>query len=637
VLKGLTQCTFQVFTHIVAPWEIEENRASFSNLISSVPTLAEPPPQALSDPKSQLTADYIKDLTAGETLTVLGLRNLWLSVNDHKDIVAKYGARYLLHVTLLTDLSLAQRHLPSITFVEGGKEVAEFLQILGGEFLELLRDNEVTSELRSRRGGVGDFVDGRLFCNVVASSVSASLLELLERCPEQIQDHYRTLRLALLDATEQQFPLLEDSLDLRVTLVHPSPQPNPNTLQVLPFSNPVFEQYIKDVNLSIESISPSQTRYEKALYETSISDAAMRKLKRGKTGPTENYRPSEKKKWWQLRGDQIYQADMLKYALSLSGTGGVGLVPERIITANPSDRKKIEAALTPTASDKKDIAGKNKNLKANPKAGAKVSKAAEIKAANTASMAAKAGKKAPDIWKQFYTAEVASARTDRARVVVLTNFIQKSVDESYTVEARLFKCSYLLNIWRDEYCSATERAKEGYEIVALLFSEATKIIASSALTKPIKTHIDALFAALGFSALSVLEGTPTLPTKPLTVTPPPVPTGIAASRTRVGVTSLEFQLQYCGPYMDRNLGSSKDDRVKFSPDRWQVNVLDALDADKSVFVVAPTSAGKTFIAYYAMEKILRHSDDDILVYVAPTKALVRCPKITLYFYFLSKV
>lgn len=75
--------------------------------------------------------------------------------------------------------------------------------------------------------------------------------------------------------------------------------------------------------------------------------------------------------------------------------------------------------------------------------------------------------------------------------------------------------------------------------------------------------------------------------------------------------------------MDRNLDAKPDARVSsFTPDGWQRKVLDELDARNSVFVVAPTSSGKTFMIWTECERILRENNDDVLVYVAPTKALV---------------
>ena len=53
--------------------------------------------------------------------------------------------------------------------------------------------------------------------------------------------------------------------------------------------------------------------------------------------------------------------------------------------------------------------------------------------------------------------------------------------------------------------------------------------------------------------------------------------------------------------------------------------------------IAPTSAGKTFISFYAMEQVLRSSDDEILVYVAPTKALVTQIAAEIYARFSKKM
>ena len=85
---------------------------------------------------------------------------------------------------------------------------------------------------------------------------------------------------------------------------------------------------------------------------------------------------------------------------------------------------------------------------------------------------------------------------------------------------------------------------------------------------------------------------------------------------------VDFQLLHCGPYFDRLFDSAPDSRVAFEPDAWQRRVLDEIDARRSLLVIAPTSAGKTFISFYAMKQVLESNNDDVLVYVAPTKALV---------------
>lgn len=47
-----------------------------------------------------------------------------------------------------------------------------------------------------------------------------------------------------------------------------------------------------------------------------------------------------------------------------------------------------------------------------------------------------------------------------------------------------------------------------------------------------------------------------------------------------------------------------------------------LNSGASSVICAPTSSGKTFISSYCMDRVLKTSPDGVVVFVAPTKALV---------------
>ncbi|AFM98313.1 putative superfamily II RNA helicase [Encephalitozoon hellem ATCC 50504] len=98
-----------------------------------------------------------------------------------------------------------------------------------------------------------------------------------------------------------------------------------------------------------------------------------------------------------------------------------------------------------------------------------------------------------------------------------------------------------------------------------------------------------------------------------------------------------FQLKHTGDKLQRSVNSKKDPRVLFKPDEWQVRLLDLVDKNKSAVISAPTSAGKTFICFYAIEKILKESDTNMVIFCLPTKALVNQVSADIYARFTAKV
>jgi superfamily II RNA helicase len=329
-----------------------------------------------------------------------------------------------------------------------------------------------------------------------------------------------------------------------------------------------------------------------------------------------------------LRMNQFYMKEMTAYAASLTGAKGKALEPETI-TVGPKQLSKINddkpangaAGKKPEAANKQVQKGKAGGAKKGSKtAAAGLSKKDEMIADNEKRRDVLEGNKAFSAWA-MKKKEFDSVTSDQERYLRADEYL-KSLDSTKTNylegEVNTYALQSLLSWWSE--VTKSSKKSEGYHIVALIWTR-IRIICSltSAVSKDIETHVKKVCDLLEIGdVLSPFKSSPTDRKLSFAFKYPP-----QTQHLKIEMSQSEFQLNHCGPYMDRNLDAKPDARVSsFVPDGWQRDVLDQLDANKSVFVVAPTSAGKTFISFYAMEQVLRADNDGVLIYVAPTKALV---------------
>ena len=319
--------------------------------------------------------------------------------------------------------------------------------------------------------------------------------------------------------------------------------------------------------------------------------------------------------------------EMTTYAASLTGAKGKALEPETI-TVGPKRLAKLveEKPEKPSAKSKKEEAQdapqkSGAAKKGTKKAAAGLSKKEQMIADNKERKGSSESDKAFTAWSTIMKGlDVVSDNQDRyLRTVDHLNALDSAKTTFLEADIHTYMIQSLLNWW-SVYCKGGKKA-EGYFVVALIWTTVREICtSSSSISKENIQHVTKLCTLLGITnALTSFDKLTPIDRKLSFVFKYPP----ATQDLRIEVSQTEFQLNYCGPYMDRMLDAKPDPRVSsFVPDGWQRDVLDQLDANKSVFVVAPTSAGKTFISFYAMEQVLRADNDGVLVYVAPTKALV---------------
>jgi hypothetical protein len=395
-----------------------------------------------------------------------------------------------------------------------------------------------------------------------------------------------------------------------------APQSQSNeSYAVLPFSNEIFDPHLAPVQLEIDRVGDVEDATAGNIFRE-ITHWHNHKRPVDPKLREEQMAKSEKQKFWARKRNQWFMDEMQKYAQSLTNTVGKSLDPETITTGGRSAK--------PTAEVEENAKPKQKPaVKTNKKAAPSRKEAMLAKiAADRSAKEETTAEKHTQGWRTTVGAiekePTATGRYQRAKAYLATLNTGTSADlkrDTLEAEVRLYMLNALLDPWLVA-CKNDEKP-EALKIAALIFAE---LGAFSKLNRPVTSTIVKCLQSV-FKELA-------LPQLPL-----PQPEGDrplafkfaldSTSRSlALPIPQKEFQLLHCGPYFDRSIDSAPDSRVPFEPDAWQRKVLNEIDAKRSLLVIAPTSAGKTFISFYAMKQVLEANDDDILVYVAPTKALV---------------
>lgn len=540
-----------------------------------------------------------KGMTERGYLSIIALARMLEKDSQLQDL----AARLLVHHALLGEVSLANRRLG----VEINSRAKTFLTEFSKVSRSVLQEGNWSSAMERNviPCDICDLVDGRTFHAV-------SLLENKILCTPQLDSSFDQHAHFLCAISGIHLAPPKDIPHSNGTLRSPD-EPAHASLEVLPFSNPVFDKHLAAISLATDPRKGPDRQTGRIYQEITHWHNAKRQL-----NPKHAPELTGREKGRALRRNQFFMAEMQAYAASLTNAAGKALEPEIVTLGGKPPSGKENAGPGPKPSSRETGSKPATNRKAAPKQ------------AMLNNIAANKEQKDSDNADKVFSAwrtvrkNLDSERQLRAKYTKIKAYLRDLPEAKRRVlqaevEWHLF-CVLLTMYQGLRKGTDTKNISQNAElwgIAALLWDTARRLSSIDGLTKTIAQQLKDVVQTLNLPDVGVPS-----PSFDRRLASDPGLWLPKNNELEVGLGGQDFQLLHCGPYMDRNLDSAPDSRVPFEPDGWQRKVLDELDAQRSVFVVAPTSAGKTFISFYAMEKILRSNDDSILVYVAPTKALV---------------
>ena len=571
----------------------------------------------LQDPSTLNTiASEVDEHTPGSWVVGAAAASVILQQTSQYDLLT---SAFMLHLVTLKHTALDKRRLPLVTFEpEFETKIEKFLNLMSEQLLTVFTNEALRSV--AKKAGVSmeliDAVDGRMFRTIVKNILEGPLKGSVPKALSEDWELVFDLVLALCGKSL----ISEAPKDRKIANTDAAGNTKEGETAesaVLSFSDPVFDKHLDIIKVDVDE--PLSTRL-KAMRLYRESDY----WQQHKKPVVIKALPEVKVSKWKnpLRKNQFYMAEMTAYAASLTGSNGRALEPETITVGEKAKKGKEDKPTKPTKGGKNSPQSDDSGpvQKKGGKKAPVLSKAQQIIAANNAKKGDSESEKAFASWNLMMKVfdEIANDQARFQRAQTYRNGLDSAKAVHIEGDVNIYLCQALLSWWSKFV--KQDRKHDGYHVVALLWVVIRSIYtAKNPVSKDVIKWAELIAAAVGIKNC-VGKATATTVERKLSFK---FKEPANLKNLKIELTENEFQLQHCGPYMDRDLDAKPDSRVaSFTPDGWQRKVLDELDADNSVFVVAPTSAGKTFISFYAMEKVLRANSDDILIYVAPTKALV---------------
>ncbi|RJE24609.1 DEAD DEAH box helicase [Aspergillus sclerotialis] len=512
----------------------------------------------------------------------------------------------LMHSSLLEEYQLPSRAIDIIDATEDNGFLQKFIE-MGLLVVTSTVWKDTLSSFESPFN-FSDLIDGRLFLKIVTilrkNDMKGNFVPSAVKKFSTLASMVKTLC-----GMDLQLPSAANNLDngQQSKMAKSANGPSISTT-VLPFNNPIFRDHLKLVCLEVDK-SPSPE----------ISDKTSTIFK--ELSHWHNHRwPVDQKANTVLtpqeisnirRRNQFFMAEMRDYAASLTNAVGGILEPETVFIA-PSKDKGKEAKSAPKWTKDKGKPGKQAPAKSGKPSVRDMATSARQEKQNEAL------DKQIQKWSykrdSFDQEKVNATRFTKVQQYLAT----VPSDKRCMVEAEIL--TYVLGTLVEVLTCQSENIEENkaMSIIAFMWDIICRISKlRDGITADIEAGVSNTIKTFGLPSISLEIQSQ----RKLSFKFPFIKRSDISLEGKL--TPMEFQLIYAGPFMDRNMDSATDPRVHdFEPDKWQRDVLDQIDAKNSLFVVAPTSAGKTFISFYAMKQILQEDNDGVLVYVAPTKALV---------------